>query len=155
MKPKQRLEAGRTYLRLLRKVLLRIDRLSASLIEPHGLTNQQFLALLLIRDNERLTQAELAVELDSDQNTVSAIVRRLATRGLVTREPHPSDRRAWRLMVTPEGAALVGKTQPEVDRLSLLLETIAPADGEAAILGWLERISDINEVPPGLNSTST
>ncbi len=143
----QRLERGRTYLRLLRRVLLRVDRLGSALIEPHRLTNQQFLALLLIRDNAGLTQAELAAELDSDQNTVSALVRRLERRALVTREPHPSDRRALRLVVTPAGAALVSETQPDVDRLSRLLDAIAPLGDDATLLNWLGQIADIERVP--------
>lgn len=143
MTPEHRLELGRTYLRLLRRSLLRIERLSAGLIEPHGLTSAQFLAMLLIRDNEGLTQAELTVELDSDQNTVSAVVRRLATRGLVTREPHPTDRRAVRLVVTAEGAALVDESLPDVDRLSLKLAALMPRAHEKAIVGWLEKVANL------------
>ncbi|WP_226895866.1 MarR family winged helix-turn-helix transcriptional regulator [Polymorphobacter sp. PAMC 29334] len=144
--PDRKLELGRTYLRLLRRNLLRIDRLSSSLIEPHGLTNQQFLALLLIRDNEGLSQAELTVELDSDQNTISAMVRRLATRDLITREAHPGDRRAVRLVVTEAGAALVAATLPDVDRLSLKLSALMPAKHEKAIVSWLEKIANLTDV---------
>lgn len=146
MTPEHRLERGRTYLRLLRRNLLRIDRLSAGLIEPHGLTNQQFLALLLIRDTEGLTQVELTTQLDSDQNTISAMVRRLEKRGLVARERHPTDRRAVRLLVTPEGAALVGETQPDVDKLSLILEAMTPPEDAKVIVAWLQNVAELNDV---------
>lgn len=146
MTPDERLDLGRSYLRLLRRTLLRIDRLSGSLIDPHGLTNQQFLALLLIRDNEGLNQAELTTQLDSDQNTISSMVRRLASRGLITREPHPSDRRAVRLIVTPQGASMVDKTLPDVDRLSLKLAALMPAKHEKAILGWLEKVAGLDDL---------
>ena len=145
MTPDERLDLGRSYLRLLRRTLLRIDRLSGGLIDPHGLTNQQFLALLLIRDNEGLNQAELTTELDSDQNTISAMVRRLASRGLITRERHPTDRRAVTLVVTTEGAALVDETLPDVDLLSLKLAALMPAKHEKAILGWLEKVAGLTD----------
>ncbi len=140
------LELGRTYLRLLRRNLLRIDRLSGGLIEPHGLTNQQFLALLLIRDNEGLSQVELTAQLDSDQNTISSMVRRLAERGLLNRSPHPNDRRAVRLVVTAAGAELVDKTLPDVDRLSLKLAALMPAKHEKAIVGWLEKVANLTDL---------
>lgn len=144
--PDRKLELGRTYLRLLRRNLLRIDRLSSGLIEPHGLTNQQFLALFLIRDNEGLSQVELTAELDSDQNTVSGMVRRLAARSLITREPHPADRRAVRLVVTKTGVALVDATLPDVDRLSLKLAALMPAKHEKAIVGWLEKVASLTDL---------
>ncbi|WP_242140457.1 MarR family transcriptional regulator [Sphingomonas sp. TREG-RG-20F-R18-01] len=142
----QRLDLGRTYLRLLRRSLLRIDRLSAALIEPHGLTNQQFLALLLIRDDEGLTQVELTTQLESDQNTISAMVRRLEKRGLVTRSRHPTDRRAVQLLVTPEGAALVAETQPDVDKLSLTLRELTPSDDAKVIVAWLQSVAELVDV---------
>ncbi|MEG3143181.1 MarR family transcriptional regulator [Sphingomonas sp. RT2P30] len=141
-----RLELGRTYLRLLRRTLLRIDRLSGDLIGPHGLTNQQFLALFLIRDQEGLTQVELTAQLDSDQNTVSAMVRRLASRGLVMREPHPSDGRAVRLIATAAGSDCVKHALPDVDRLSLKLAALMPAKHEKAIVGWLEKVASLEEL---------
>lgn len=140
------LELGRSYLRLLRRTLLRIDRLSGSLIAPHGLTNQQFLALFLIRANEGINQVELTAELDSDQNTVSALVRRLAYQGLIKREPHPSDRRAVRLVATSEGVACVETTLPDVDRLSLKLAALMPARHERAIIGWLEKVASLDKI---------
>lgn len=141
-----RLELGRTYLRLLRRTLLRIDRVSGALIGPHGLTNQQFLALFLIRQNVGLSQAELTAELESDQNTVSDMVRRLASRGLVTREPHPSDRRTIRLVVTPAGEACLEQAQPDIDRLSLRLAALMPEGHEGAIVGWLDMVASLQEL---------
>lgn len=141
-----RLDLGRTYLRLLRRTFLRIDRVSSALIMPHGLTNMQFLALFLIRENANLSQVELTAELDSDQNTVSAMVRRLAASGFVTREPHPTDRRAVRLVATPAGVACVEQALRDVDRLSLKLVALMPVEHETAIVDWLETVASLHEV---------
>lgn len=140
------LARGRAYLRQLRRSLLRLDRLSSALIEPHALTSRQMLALMRIRDEEGLTQAQLTTELDSDQNTVSALMRRLAGRGLVVRRRHPTDRRAVHLQVTDEGAALVAETLPDVDRLSLRLAALMPPEHEAAIMDWLEAVAQLADL---------
>lgn len=106
------LAEGREHLRLLRRSLVRIRALTAELVEPHGLTAPQFLALLWIRDSEGLTQVALSEELDSDQNTVSAMMRRLEEKGLVVRERHAGDGRAVVLRVTDD---LAGSTAYFVD----------------------------------------
>ena len=138
---------GRDYLRVLRRSMVRVRELTSDLIEPHGLTGPQMLALLWIRDCEDLTQVELAAELDSDPNTVSAMVRRLIAKELVAREKHRTDGRAVRLSVTEKGRALVEKALPDVDRLSRHLFALMPPADEAAVLSWLEAVIRTRQVP--------
>ena len=145
--PKE-LTRGREYLRVLRKTLVRIRSLTGGLIEPHGLTGPQMLALLWIRDCEGLTQAELAIELDSDPNTVSAMIRRMMEKGLVERGKHPAQGgRALMLTVTTKGRSLVEAAQPDIDRLSLLLFKIMQGFDEREIITWLEAVNGIREIP--------
>lgn len=138
---------GRDYLRILRRCLVRVRTLTSDLIEPHGLTGPQMLALLWIRDCEGLTQVELAAELDSDPNTVSAMTRRLITKELIVREQHHTDGRAVRLSLTEKGFALVEAALPDVDRLSRHLFALMPPADEAAVLSWLEGVIGTRQVP--------
>jgi DNA-binding MarR family transcriptional regulator len=138
---------GREYLRLLRKSLIRIKDVTSDLIEPHGLTGPQMLCLLWIRDSVGLTQVELAAELDSDPNTVSAMIRRMIAKGFIMREKHPTDGRAHRVSVTKKGRALLDEAQPDVDRLSLHLFELMKTFDENEIVPWLEAISQIRSVP--------
>ncbi len=138
---------GREYLRLLRKSLVRIRDLTSDLIEPHGLTGPQMLCLLWIRDCAGITQVELAAELDSDPNTVSAMVRRLIAKGFVVREKHPTDGRALSVSLTETGRTLVEEALPDVDRLSLHLFDLMRNVNENEVVPWLEAVSQLRTVP--------
>ncbi|WP_299951117.1 MarR family winged helix-turn-helix transcriptional regulator [uncultured Modestobacter sp.] len=49
------------------------------------------------------TMGELATALLCDASNVTQLVARLESRGLVTREPDPADRRVKRVSITPAG----------------------------------------------------
>lgn len=141
------LVAGRETLRLLRKSLVRVRALTSDLIEPHGLTGQQFLAMYWVSEREGITQIDLAAELDSDANTVSAMIVRLDKKQLIERRRHETDGRAVCLFTTPLGKQLVAETQPDVDRLSLHLLSLIPPEHKEAIMTWLDAIARLRSVP--------
>lgn len=141
------LAKGRQYLRLLRRSLIRLRAITSDLIEPHGLTSQQFLALLTIHGKDGITQVELATELDSDGNTVSAMIGRLDKRRLLDRRKHEKDGRASRLHLTQAGRDLVDETLPDIDRLSLHLADIVAPEDVPAIERLLTAVSTLRTVP--------
>ncbi|MBK1657811.1 MarR family winged helix-turn-helix transcriptional regulator [Paracraurococcus ruber] len=67
----------------------------------HGMTRAQWMILVRLRRCGGLTQRELAEILEVEPITVGRLVDRLAGRGLVERRADPSDRRVWRLHLTP------------------------------------------------------
>lgn len=68
-----------------------------------GVTTDQFVLLSILADADRLTQQELGKRATSDPNTVRAMLVLLERRGLVSRTPHPSDRRARIVALTAAG----------------------------------------------------
>jgi len=60
-------------------------------------------ACVLIRLDEKRGMSSLAVELGCDASNITQIVARLESRGLVTREPSPTDGRARLIVRTPDG----------------------------------------------------
>ena len=52
------------------------------------------------------TQREIAESLQCDPSNITYVVDKLEKAGLVTREPHPTDRRAKILRLTPSGAGV-------------------------------------------------
>ncbi|RKN50928.1 MarR family winged helix-turn-helix transcriptional regulator [Micromonospora endolithica] len=93
-------------------------------------------ACLLGRLDERRGMGALAAELGCDASNITQIVVRLEVLGLVTREPHPQDRRARLVARTPRGDEIsrrfaaaftfartaVGRLSPEEqDQLAALL----------------------------------
>ncbi|HEY1480029.1 MAG TPA: MarR family winged helix-turn-helix transcriptional regulator [Gaiellales bacterium] len=63
-------------------------------------------ALLHLHGREAPTQREIAERTGTDANTTSQIVRGLETRGLLGRQPHARDSRAFALTLTNDGLDL-------------------------------------------------
>jgi DNA-binding MarR family transcriptional regulator len=74
-----------------------------------GLTPNDSRALASLDLHRGRTMGSLAEEWKSDASTVTWIVDRLEARGLVQRKPHPTDRRARLVVLTPAGARLKRK----------------------------------------------
>jgi MarR family transcriptional regulator, transcriptional regulator for hemolysin len=64
-------------------------------------------ALLMLADNEGITQHRLAELVGVDPAALGRTLDRLETSGWVERRPHPGDRRARSLALTQQGRALV------------------------------------------------
>ncbi|WP_225882057.1 MarR family winged helix-turn-helix transcriptional regulator [Streptomyces aureocirculatus] len=71
-----------------------------------GLTDTQTDALWRLSRGRETTAGRLAELLQCDASTATSMIDRLEKRGLVRRVPHPTDRRAKVVQLTPEGCAL-------------------------------------------------
>jgi len=78
----------------------------ADAVRPFGLAPAQFMTLIELWREDGLTQAELVARLDVEQATMAATLGRMVRDGLVTREPHPGDRRAHLIRLTDRARAL-------------------------------------------------
>lgn len=137
---------GTGHLRLLRRAIGRIERLTRELVQPLDLTPPQAIALLILRERDGPTQAALVAAMDSDANTVSGLVRRLEQRGLLTRERRERDARAVKLSLTPDGIALAGRAQAAFARLAAALDDTVPRRSGTTIAAWLRAISAIHDL---------
>lgn len=70
------------------------DRLSAAVCETAGLTPRELQALEELEEDGPMTQRELAGRLRLSSGGMTLLADRLEHAGLVTRRPHPTDRRA-------------------------------------------------------------
>ncbi|MFL6060681.1 MAG: MarR family winged helix-turn-helix transcriptional regulator [Marmoricola sp.] len=111
-------------------------------LKPFGLTHVQFvlLASLTWLGDAPVTQKELAAHAATDPMMTSQVVRVLAERGLVIREPHPEDGRAVALVASETGVELANRavvvveecdrrffgTLEDVGRFTADLRTLAP-----------------------------
>jgi MarR family transcriptional regulator, organic hydroperoxide resistance regulator len=112
------------------------------LLEPLGLTHPQYLVMIALWEHAPLPMRELGRRLALDSGTLSPLVTRLESAGLVRRE-RGRDERSLTLVLTEAGASLRERARsvpadvirrlglPE-ERLSelhdLLLEVVAAAD---------------------------
>ena len=77
-------------------------------VAPHGLTTQQFWALVNIDEADRPSLREVAERMRMDAPTASRAVTQLLRRQLVKAEGDRNDRRLLRLQLTRKGRAKIG-----------------------------------------------
>lgn len=73
----------------------------------HGTTRAQWGVLARLRRQEGLNQATLAEQMELQPISLARLLDRLQSQGLIERRADPSDRRAYRLYLTPPGRDLV------------------------------------------------
>jgi DNA-binding MarR family transcriptional regulator len=93
--------AARELCSLISELAHNIDEHVRGCVSDTNLTAPQAIALREL--SEPLTMRELADRMHCATSNVTFVVDRLERQGLVTRQPHPSDRRAKQLALTPEG----------------------------------------------------
>jgi DNA-binding MarR family transcriptional regulator len=74
-----------------------------------GLTQAQWRAIARLSRNEGMTQIDLAESLETQPITVTRLVDRMEKAGWVERRPHPNDRRAVRLFLTPRSQPILAE----------------------------------------------
>lgn len=80
----------------------------------HDITPVQFSALAKLAENPGLDQATLAGLIEYDRATIGGVVKRLVQKGLIARHPSETDRRAFRLTLTPSAHQLLAAIWPVV-----------------------------------------
>ncbi|SLN52287.1 Transcriptional activatory protein BadR [Roseivivax jejudonensis] len=96
-------------------------------LAPVGLTNRQFSLLMALNRPERPRLGALVPLLGMDRTTLTAALKPLERRGLVTSSPDPSDSRARRLALTAEGRARLRAALPVWRRAQAEIESDAGA----------------------------
>jgi DNA-binding MarR family transcriptional regulator len=81
-----------------------ISRDSVESLAREGLTPARAHLLWQLQQRGPCTQAALAADLHVTPRTITALVDGLAAAGFVTRQPHPSDRRAALVTFTDQGS---------------------------------------------------
>jgi len=113
-------KAGSARYRALLQVLRTADTIwnaSREFFARWEISPSQFNVLnLLHSESEGLSQIELSRQLIMHRSNVTGLVDRLEKRGLVSRKEFAPDRRAYRVVLTAEGLALVDQILPEYYR---------------------------------------
>jgi DNA-binding MarR family transcriptional regulator len=91
----------------LAKASQRMFELFADRLNQAGITSKQNGTMLLINEHQNITQKEVAILQRVDQTTMGQIVDQLEEKNLVMRIKHPSDRRAYCLVLTDTGNELI------------------------------------------------
>ncbi|AOT60304.1 hypothetical protein K701_29735 [Streptomyces fradiae ATCC 10745 = DSM 40063] len=81
----------------------RIDAHARKVADRLGITSSQVIALREL--SEPLTLTDLAGRMCCEASNAGYVVDRMAQQGLITRRPHPTDRRAKLITLTDAGAS--------------------------------------------------
>lgn len=82
-----------------------------ALLKDAGLTYPQFLAMTVLWENNNVPVGTITSKLQLDTNTLTPLLKRLESMGLVTRTRNPKDERQVILKLTRKGRALQKKTE--------------------------------------------
>jgi DNA-binding MarR family transcriptional regulator len=89
---------------------LRVERLMPELAEP-ALSDTQLAALATLERHGAMSPGDLAEHEKVQPPSMTRVIAALVDWKLVTRAPHPTDRRQVILTVTPDGRSLVQKVR--------------------------------------------
>jgi len=103
-----------------------LQDLYAETSRPLGLTPQQaHLLCVLLAGPQGMT--DLSRILSIERSSLTSMVDRLERRSLVARNPHPTDRRACQIALTPDGHALADQAHTAfTDRVDALTTDLSP-----------------------------
>ena len=94
---------------LLRESLVWVECAGQDALAKHDLTLAQYDALRFLAEQDGQRIGELRLRLLVDHSKMTRIADRLVTLGLVDRQPDATDRRSWRLYLTPAGHTLLSQ----------------------------------------------
>jgi DNA-binding MarR family transcriptional regulator len=121
-----------------------LGRDMADFLAREGLTEPRVHLLWQLAQRGPCTQATLAADLHVTPRTITALVDGLAATGFVTREPHPSDRRATLVTFTEQGHTTAQALLDDHRRLARQLFAGMPDEAfdgfDAGLLGVLARL---------------
>jgi MarR family transcriptional regulator, transcriptional regulator for hemolysin len=116
--------------------------------KSRGTTRAQWIVLFRLREQEGLSQVDLADVLELQPISLVRLLDRLVEHGLLERRHDPKDRRANRLFLTERGRQLVDDLDSLRDAIATDVLRDVPAE---AIQSSLDTLHDIKERIKGLS----
>ncbi|MBP2311559.1 MarR family winged helix-turn-helix transcriptional regulator [Azospirillum soli] len=125
----------------LRKAQVAVFQSFQNAVAPHDITPGQFGVLIMIKENEGLSQSDLGSAVGIDRSTMVAVIDRLESRGLVIRAPSPNDRRSYALRLSPEGEKLLDELIPRIEAHDQAMVKDLSKQEQAQLIDFLRRVS--------------
>jgi DNA-binding MarR family transcriptional regulator len=110
-------------------------------LRPFGLTNFQFSLLMSLNRPEPPGMGQVSALLAMDRTTLTANLKPLERRGLVTVTPDPDDKRSRRLTLTPAGRSLLAAAMPSWEEAQAKTARLVTEAGPDALRADLRALS--------------
>ena len=127
----------------LRKIIRAIDLHSKRLERESGLTGPQLLLMQCIYINGEITAGVIAREISLSQATVTTIIDRLESKGLLKRERNQEDKRKVMISLTDEGKVALEKAPTLMQESFISRFDHLEEREQNLILSSLQRVADM------------
>ncbi|MNK31460.1 Transcriptional regulator SlyA [compost metagenome] len=108
---------------LLGQLTLLWQRKQKKVLDPLNLTQTQFVLLAalgwLSRENDNVTQVDIANQGNADRMMVSKVLRTLESKKFISRQGHATDTRAKVIKLTDEGAKVLQKALTAIENADI------------------------------------
>ncbi len=108
-------------------------------------TADQYVLLSYLAEEDGITQKELSARCSSDARTIGTMIELLEHKGLVERQPHLSDRRAWQVFLTKNGRARHAQLRKKSEEIREVLHDALEPEELAIVQMSLGRIAEAFE----------
>ena len=126
----------------IRIVQMRVFREFYRTFEGSGVTPGMHTVLAIIRDNPGIRQRTLAELLMVREPNMTRMIQGLQGASLISREVDKTDRRAFHLVLTEKGRALMDGVQARMDSFEEKLLGGLDSKERKALRGYLDRVLD-------------
>lgn len=123
-----------------------VDRL-----RPFGVGPRTYAVLMALSADDGQSQRQLSERLNIHRNAMVAVVDALEADHLVTRQPHPGDRRAFAVTLTDKGRELLPSLDAQGRAQEKEITADLTADERAALLRLLQKVSTGLGMSPGVH----
>lgn len=123
-----------------------VKRSLAQVIEPHGVTPQQYNVLRILRGagSDGIPTLTIGERMIEQTPGVTRLVDRLERKGLVARTPCPKDRRRVFCRITAKGLDLLKELDDPVNRWDLQAVSVLPPSELDTLVDLLDRVRASN-----------
>ncbi|HJP84950.1 MAG TPA: MarR family transcriptional regulator [Gemmatimonadaceae bacterium] len=123
-----------------------MKRSLAQVIEPHGITPQQYNVLRILRGAgaDGLPTLSIGERMIEQTPGVTRLVDRLERKGLVARTPCPKDRRRVFCRITQKGLDLLKELDDPVNRWDVQSVAVLPPSELESLINLLDRVRASN-----------
>jgi len=123
-----------------------VKRSLAQVIEPHGITPQQYNVLRILRGAgpEGIPTLTIGERMIEQTPGVTRLVDRLERKGLVARNPCPTDRRRVFCRITPKGLDLLKELDDPINRWDAQAVSVLPPSELDSLINLLDRVRASN-----------
>lgn len=109
-------------------------------LKKYNITPEQFVVLEALFEKEEISQKELALILDKDQNTVKAIVDKLEKNDYIKKEVNSKDKRAFKLYLTKKSKINYPLIKSEEEKITSNLLNNIPFHSTTEFSSFLEKM---------------